>query len=51
MLIVDQYHLTVLAPRALTKPHRSRIGKALNRPASARNWPGPCERFSPTTPS
>ena len=31
MLIVDQYHLTVLAPRDLIKPHRRRIGKALNR--------------------
>ena len=31
MLILDQFHLTVLAPRDLTKPHRSRIGKVLNR--------------------
>jgi hypothetical protein len=31
MLIVDQFHLTVLAPRALTRPHRRRIGKVLNR--------------------
>ena len=31
MLIVDQYHLTVLAPRDLTRPHCRRIGKALNR--------------------
>ena len=31
MLILDQFHLTVLAPRDLIKPHRSRIGKVLNR--------------------
>ena len=31
MLIMDQYHLTVLAPRDLTKPHRRRISKLLNR--------------------
>jgi len=31
MLIVDQYHLTALAPRDLTRPQRRRIRKALNR--------------------
>ena len=31
MLIVDQFFLTVLAPRGLTRPHRRRISKALNR--------------------
>jgi hypothetical protein len=31
MLIMDQYHLTVLAPRDLIKPHRRRISKVLNR--------------------
>ena len=31
MLIMDQFHLTVLAPRGLLKPHRRRISKVLNR--------------------
>jgi hypothetical protein len=31
ILILDQFHLTVLAPRDLIKPHGSRIGKVLNR--------------------
>jgi hypothetical protein len=31
MLIMDEFHLTVLAPRDLTKPHRRRISKVLNR--------------------
>jgi hypothetical protein len=31
MLIMDEIHLTVLAPRDLNKPHRRRISKVLNR--------------------
>jgi hypothetical protein len=31
MLILDEYHLTVLAPRGLIKAHRRRISKVLNR--------------------
>jgi hypothetical protein len=31
MLIMDEFHLTVLAPRDLIKPHRRRISKVLNR--------------------
>jgi hypothetical protein len=31
MLLIDEYQLTVLAPRDLIKPHRRQIGKILNR--------------------
>jgi hypothetical protein len=31
MLLIDEYQLTVLVPRDLSKSHRRRIGKVLNR--------------------
>jgi hypothetical protein len=31
MVMMDQYHLTVLAPAGLRPPHRRRISKVLNR--------------------
>jgi hypothetical protein len=31
LVMMDQYHLTVLAPAGLRQPHRRRISKVLNR--------------------
>ena len=31
MVMMDQFHLTVLAPAGLREPHRRRISKVLNR--------------------